>query len=182
MLLGLMIKDLLQFFRHWRIFFLYCALIYLSLPVGPAIWKLIERSFGGAGKDFPAMLLGLAFAAIIIRFLLLRKKYVAQGLFIIIVAFFIFYKIADNMEFTSEKMHLIEYAILAVVIYSRINKNQPVTKLHFKILIIGFIVGSIDEFLQRFIPGRACDIRDVFLNSASVSLAQMVIYSLEHLC
>ncbi|GEM_PF-3271490 len=182
MLLGLTIKDLFQFLKHWRVFFLYCCLIYVSLPIGPEIWKAMEHSFGGAGKDLPAMLLGLSFTAVIIRFLSLRKKYVVQGFFIIIVAFFLFYRIADNIEFSSEKMHLIEYAILAIVIYSRIDKDQSVTTLHFKILIIGFIVGSIDEYLQRFIPGRVCDIRDVLLNSASVSLAQMVIYSLEHLC
>ena len=178
----LMVKDLLALLKHWRLLLLYCALIYIGLPAGPDIWKALGRLLGPSAKGLPVLILCLVFAATILRFLLLKKKYKIQGFLIIIFAFLIFLKIAANIDSPSEKIHLVEYALLAFVIYSRINKNQPASALHFKILIIGFIVGAVDELLQKFIPGRVCDFRDVLLNTASVSLAQMVIYSLEHLC
>lgn len=182
MLIRLIIGDFFRFIRHWRLFFLYCLLIYVSLPEGPKIWAAFEHFLGAFGKNLPYTIISLAFIGAILRFLMLNKQYLIQGLFMIVLVFSISFLILRNLEYPAERMHLIEYMLLAIIIYSRMNKDQPIMALHFKILAIGFIVGALDEGIQYFIPGRVCDFRDVILNAASVSLGQMLLYAVEHLC
>ncbi len=179
--MSLKLEKIKLFIRRWSLFFLYCSAIYISLPFAPKLWENIVKSLGEGGENFPYFLGGFIFINVIFAFLLLKKRYVFRGLFIICFVFYVGFIIMRNLEFLAEKIHLLEYGILAFIIYRSLNKQQSKESIHFKILLIGFTVGAIDELIQRFIPSRVFDIRDIFLNAASVSLGQMLLYSLKHL-
>jgi hypothetical protein len=181
MILNVLFRDLLRLIKHWWLFCIYCCLIYISLPFAPGLWEKVIAHLGQTGRDLPYIIIKITAVMIIIRFLVLNKKHIFTGLALIIFTFYMFFLITQRLEFLAEKMHLIEYGILALVIYWSINKHQSRISIHFKILTIGFIAGSIDEIIQYFLPNRVGDIRDVLLNTASVVLGQLLIYSLTDL-
>lgn len=78
-------------------------------------------------------------------------------------------------DFLVKKMaHLIEYAILAVLLYraminSNINKNKSII---FS-LILASIYGLTDEFHQSFTPGREPRIRDVIIDTIGAGIGSI---------
>ncbi|MEW6008663.1 MAG: VanZ family protein [Candidatus Omnitrophota bacterium] len=178
---NLKLEIIRVFIGRWSLFFIYCAFIYISLPFAPKFWEVILKAFGEGARDFPYLVGFLIFINIIFMFLLLKKRKPFKGLLLICLVFFAGFIIMRNLEFLAERMHLLEYIILPFIIFKSINRQQSKESMHFKILLIGFIVGAIDEIIQRFIPGRVFDIKDIFLNAASVSLGQVLLYTLKHL-
>ena len=57
--------------------------------------------------------------------------------------------------------HFVEYFVLAYLIH-RVEKNNKIT------FIIAFIYGVLDEFHQLFVPGRICDIFDLFVDTLGI--------------
>jgi len=167
------------FFRRWRLFFLYCAFIYLSLPVAPGLWRKFEAGFGNFAAALPFIILSLSGAIILFKFSLLRKRRRSLGICIICAVFSISFVILRNLEIQAERIHLIEYIILAAIIYRSLEKNQKRSAIYFKILTIGLVVGFLDEIIQYFLPNRVFDWRDCFLNGAGVFLGEILVYNMK---
>lgn len=67
--------------------------------------------------------------------------------------------------------HVVEYAILAVLLYrAMINSEVNKKKAFFISIIIAGLYGLTDEFHQSFTPGREPKIRDVFIDTIGGSL------------
>ncbi len=170
-----------QFFRRWRIFFIYCAFIYLSLPFAPGFWLKIKHAWPRLAENIPLAILIVAAVVIVFKFLSLKKRYKAVGLFIIIVIFSVIFTILPRIEIIAERIHIIEYIILSAIIYHALKKEQGRGQLYFKILIIGFFVGLLDEGIQYILPNRFFDSRDILLNAVAVVLGQGLVYSFKDL-
>ena len=67
-----------------------------------------------------------------------------------------------------ERVHFIEYGIVAVLFYRVWRKAGDVSTLVLP-LLCGFIVGTLDEWLQWFIPYRVGEMHDVFLNLTALA-------------
>jgi hypothetical protein len=50
---------------------------------------------------------------------------------------------------------------------------------HIAAILIGILVGTVDEFIQWLIPGRFWDFRDIVLNGGAVTLVQLAIWQLD---
>ena len=68
---------------------------------------------------------------------------------------------------TVERFHFVEYGLVALLFYRAF---RPAADLSLILLpvVAGLIVGTFEEWLQWFIPGRVGDMRDVFLNLAAI--------------
>ena len=62
-----------------------------------------------------------------------------------------------------ERVHFIEYGMIAVLFYRVWRKAGNLSTIVLP-LLCGFIVGTLDEWLQWFIPYRVGEMHDVFLN------------------
>ena len=77
----------------------------------------------------------------------------------------------ENINFAVRKTaHMIEYAILGILLAIAMNnKRKPVA------LAIGILYACTDEFHQLFVAGRSGQIRDVMIDSAGVLLGVFMI-------
>ena len=92
--------------------------------------------------------------------------------------------------------HVVEFFALSLVltvaalILFPFNFENPFTKkliIYFLPIIISTLVAFIDEFIQLFSPGRACDIMDVLVDFSGAALANLItmgivfiIYAVKH--
>jgi VanZ family protein len=67
-----------------------------------------------------------------------------------------------------ERVHFVEYGLIGFLFY-RAFKSAGDPAIVLLPLLAGFVVGTLDEFLQWFIPGRVGEAHDVFLNLASIA-------------
>ncbi len=67
-----------------------------------------------------------------------------------------------------ERVHFVEYGIIALLFY-RAWRPRGDLSMFVLPLLAGIAVGTLEEWLQWFIPGRVGDIRDVFLNCVALA-------------
>lgn len=67
-----------------------------------------------------------------------------------------------------ERFHFVEYGALAVL-YHRVWRDRADASSVALPLLAGILVGTADEFLQWFVPGRVGEMRDVALNGAALA-------------
>ncbi len=68
---------------------------------------------------------------------------------------------------TVERFHFVEYGLVALLFYRAFRPAGDPSMIVLPI-VAGLIVGTCEEWLQWFIPGRVGDMRDVFLNLAAI--------------
>lgn len=75
----------------------------------------------------------------------------------------------------AERSHVIEYSVLAILIYNALKERQKngitIRALPFAAMIITFIIGVLDECLQLVIPNRHFDFADILFNGMVIVLA-----------
>ena len=67
----------------------------------------------------------------------------------------------------AERFHFIEYGLIAVLFYKAWRPAADVSVL-LGPLLAGFIVGTLEEWVQWVVPGRVGEMRDVLLNLVAV--------------
>ncbi len=72
--------------------------------------------------------------------------------------------------------HFTEYFILSWLLLRGIRAGRPETHLKWALLVIILAAGyaSLDEFHQRFVPGRTAAVSDVFLDTTGGATAQVI--------
>ncbi len=75
----------------------------------------------------------------------------------------------------AERSHLIEYSVLAVFIYRAVGERMKADKNRLRPALIALgltlLLGTLDEVLQLFLPGRVFDPVDIFFNGMAALLA-----------
>lgn len=98
-----------------------------------------------------------------------RNMTVSRGLalsaVLLVYAFFYF-----NMRFPVEWIHLINFAILAILLKKAFECSSGTPHVYKKAAALTVFFGSVDELLQKFIPGRFADWHDVGLCIAGALL------------
>jgi VanZ family protein len=76
-----------------------------------------------------------------------------------------------------ERVHFVEYGLVAFLFYQA---YRPAGDLSIIVLplLISFMVGTLDEWLQWFIPYRVGEAHDVFLNLAAIGCGLMFAFAL----
>lgn len=84
-------------------------------------------------------------------------------------------------EFIARKLaHIIEYAILAILIYGVFTATGSVTKKHLAwVLVFSIVFATIDEYHQTFVPGRSGVMTDVLVDTIGAIMGLKIIRSWE---
>jgi hypothetical protein len=156
----------------------FTSLIYLSIP--------FARDIEGFLRDLKMLRAGVYSALFIfisaVAFLVFR--YIGFRLFnIIIVAVFIaiYLLIIKQYSIMVEKIHFIEYGLLAFIVYLSLKTAIPGLALYPISFIIVTAIGWGDELIQYFLPGRVYDKRDIFINALSGALILILLFIVDRI-
>jgi VanZ family protein len=77
-----------------------------------------------------------------------------------------------------EAVHFVEYGMLGVLLYRALAEHIPDATVYVAAVLVGLLVGTVDEIIQWLVPGRFWDLRDIVLNGGAVALVQIAVWRL----
>jgi VanZ family protein len=161
----------------WAGVLVYVILLYSFLGAAPDIWKSIDSFLGGGGV--PAIyLVGALSVFLLLWYMIFVKKDRSFNSYFRFFLFMWCYFVLFNLAvYPAEKMHVIEYTLLSILIYKafKVDINPYSLTLYLYGGFIAFLVGVGDEFIQRVLPNRVFDARDIAINIASSALGFLII-------
>lgn len=75
-----------------------------------------------------------------------------------------------------EAVHFLEYGLLGLLLFRALRSHIDDISIYLTAILIGGLVGIIDEVLQWMIPRRIWDVRDIGINALSCGLSQIAIW------
>lgn len=149
------------------------AMVVLSAPFIRDIRDFIKTTFPGDYVTIVVVAVAVAVmaavAAAIVRIRDRRAaRYGALAAALTLAVSYALWNAQGNLEVDAvERFHFVEYGFLTFLYYRAFRPLGDLSVLVLPILA-GLIVGTCEEWLQWFIPGRIGDMRDVFLNAAAI--------------
>ena len=158
--------------------FIACAVSALIVLASPFMGRLQSLLRSSVSTRVYVLLLGGAViasiaAAIVVAFIRNRgnrtRRVAAMGAAIGLgLAYTTAMSTGDPTIDAVERVHFIEFGLIAVLFYRVWRRVGDLSTLILP-LLCGFIVGTLDEWLQWFIPYRVGEMHDVFLNLAALA-------------
>jgi hypothetical protein len=78
-----------------------------------------------------------------------------------------------------EAIHLLQFGLLAVLLYRAMRPAEPDVAILVAAVLLGSLVGTVDEIIQWIVPARFWDLRDVAVNSGACVLAAAALWRLD---
>lgn len=78
-----------------------------------------------------------------------------------------------------EAIHLLQFGILAVLLYRAMRPAGPDLAILAAAVLLGALVGTVDEIIQWIVPARFWDLRDVAVNAGACALAAAALWRLD---
>jgi len=78
-----------------------------------------------------------------------------------------------------EAIHLLEYGVLAVLVYRALRPPEPDLAILAAVVILGTLVGTVDEIIQWIIPERYWGLRDIVVNGGACALTAAALWRLD---
>ena len=162
--------------RAWIYVGLMMICILLTLPTTPILWKWAIGFIGKGVNDVGYLLFLLLFAGI--GFYAGRKFSGTNKKALLMLsgfAFVYFYLLKYQCKFPAERLHLVEYGLLAYLLYRALRLDFSSGKAY----IIGFLIASgfgfLDELIQYFLPNRVFEARDAMTNVLAAGLGLLAL-------
>ncbi len=155
----------------------YVGLIYATLPVMPRVTIFLLRTYGQRSVRIFTDSLVVSSLVLAVSFLYSRFKrknfmaYIGLAAIIAIYAFILAY----STPIIQEKMHLIEYGFLSYLALRLFRDVRPRNAKYICVVLVVVTVGYFDEFIQKFIPNRVSELRDVYMNILSGLMALVLL-------
>jgi VanZ family protein len=160
------------------------ALLVLGAPfVGQATAMLRDVARGNYATVLAAIVLGAGGLAIGMALFRIRERragrygWLAAAVGIAVGYAFVSRSGVPDVD-AAERFHFIEYGLVAILFYKAWRPSNDAAVLVMPVLA-GFIVGSLEEWLQWFVPGRVGEARDVLLNLVAVACGVMFCLGLD---
>ena len=163
--------------RAWGALGIYVALIYGLLPFGPRIGLAVVATAGGAWLLGPglAVLAGVGALAVLVRLRHRQAPPWAYGALGVVAA-------AYGLTFPwlraqhLERTHLPEYGVAAWLAWRAVAASMPgAVPGYVAAAALGAAIGYGDELLQKIVPGRVYDPRDIAMNALGAVLGAVVL-------
>ncbi|MDP3804711.1 MAG: VanZ family protein [Candidatus Omnitrophota bacterium] len=154
--------------KDWVFLAAYVALIYGTLSIAPNFSKLLSRLLGNDyGLAVNIFVISVVIAAPALFLSKIKTRPLSFYTKLAAVFFLYLFIILRWTEIPAEKIHLVEYGFLSCLVLkvTRGARSHGARYLY-TILIVGAI-GCGDELIQKCLPNRVCDLKDMALNFIS---------------
>ena len=161
----------------WTVISAYVLLVYATLSVVSVMWEQIDGLLGGRGPLVVMLLVLLAAILVLVHMVFVKKEKEAKGYLLFLLFLWVYLALWKIANLPAEKMHLIEYCLLAIMVYNalKIDINPYEWRLYIFGGVFCILIAFIDEIIQGILPNRVFDFRDIFVNVMSSLTALMVI-------
>ena len=78
-----------------------------------------------------------------------------------------------------EAIHLLEYGVLAALLYRAMRPAEPDLAVLAAVVLVGTLIGTVDEIIQWITPERFWGLRDIVVNSGACALAVAGLWRLD---
>ncbi len=157
------------------------ALLYASIPlVRPVQQRLLGAL--GSGWIIVVVLVAVAVALGAAVFLVRRSPRPTTPfdlVWLVAVAAFAAATAWQLRGRPEEAVHLLQFGVLAVLLYRALRPATPDVAILAAVVLLGALVGTVDEIIQWIVPGRIWDLRDVAVNAGACALATAVLWRLD---
>jgi VanZ family protein len=161
----------------WSGVLLYLVFIYATLGYAPVLWDALNEITGGSGLAI-VYAAGISVVVAILLYTVFFKKEKSPAKYLLLlISFYIFFILNKLATFPAEKIHLLEYGMLSVLLYNalKVDMDRYDVRLYIWGSAICLLAGLIDEIIQLVLPDRFFDWKDVFINAASGITAFVII-------
>lgn len=86
-----------------------------------------------------------------------------QRKMILAAAAFFYCAFYFTLSYAPEKLHILNFSVMGIIFYKFLSPHMRIKRAVIKSLLFTILVGSIDEFQQKWIIGRSSTVHDVFL-------------------
>lgn len=164
--------------RLWLWALVVVAAIYATLSVTPTLARLLrDRDLISNGFWLGMLLLGVG---ILVLALKVRPGGLEIGVALGVIGAYLI--VLMRMTVPEERSHMIEYSIVAALIYEALKERKRngrhVPKPALLAILITVLVGFVDECIQIFLPNRVFDLFDIFFNTLAATMAVTAIAAL----
>ena len=163
--------------RDWLVFTAGVAAIFSTVGVVRRIQFAIAREgYGDFLAGGPAVLIALLLAAGLGWLVLVKKdRRPLTFLFLSNVAIAYFLAVSTLADVPVERIHLIEYGVLALLAVRATRHHFDGWLAYGVAMSLVFDAGFLDEVIQKFIPDRVYDPRDVMTNAVAGLLGLLAV-------
>lgn len=153
------------------------GLILFSIPLVRHGTDYVNATFGRAAFSYGVSLLLIIAASVTLTYLIRRGGMTATRFLSLgaITAFVVFLTFGLPSDSTAEAIHFLEYGILSLLIYRAVAHRVHDISIYPSVILIGTLLGTIEEAVQWLVPGRVFDLRDITMNFTAVALLQLAI-------
>lgn len=75
-----------------------------------------------------------------------------------------------------ETVHFVQYGVLSALLFAACRYRMPDPLVHLGVVLLGTVLGTVDEIIQWVTPRRVFGFRDVFINGGSVAIVQAFLF------
>ncbi len=164
----------------WIFVLFWVLIIYTTIPFARSIQRYVVESFDR--QLFTAFVLtSVAVATVLMVVYVIRLyrttpskawKQIAWLFGISVIWVFFTLMLKTNPE---ETLHLVQYGVLGLLLFRALSHRVKDTSIYLSALLLGAIIGTMDEVIQWITPERFWDFRDVWINTISGGLMQLMI-------
>ena len=161
----------------WAAIFLYVSFIYATLGTGPVIWNWLSSFSGDKNTLVLYSIYSATGAAFLFYIIFVKKEKSILNYLFLILLFYIYYSILEYAQYPREKIHIGEYSLLGIMVYNamKIEFDRFNPKLYLYAALICMVIGAVDEVIQKILPNRVFDWRDIFMNGVSSVLVLLAV-------
>ncbi len=142
------------------------ALIYVSLPVMPSVWRALSRRAPQAPVAGFWLLALVAVGAVWVTVWVKRGERRPIPLGVLAVTTGLFAWGISSPTYPAERFHFLEYGLLGILILRASVRTVPdrwATTFGRAALVL-LTIGVVDEIIQFALPNRVFDLRDIWFN------------------
>jgi len=161
--------------RAWAYVGIMMVFILLSLPLTPILWGQAVEKFGDRVNAVGYVVL-LSLAGGFFVSMVRRRRELGILRFFLLAGLVVIYGclLKYQCRFPAERLHLMEYGLLAYLSYSALRLHVP----RMPAYVLGFLISSafgfLDEVIQYVLPNRVFEYRDVMTNVIASGLGLLV--------
>lgn len=165
-----------QRLRAWICVSAMMSCILLSLPFTPILWRIGADNVGprfNAVGYVVLLLLAAGFAVYMIRH---RPEFGFFRFLLLAALLFVYgYLLKYHCKFPAERLHLIEYGLLAYLLYRALWLDLPRAPAYVLGFLISSAFGFLDEVIQHILPNRVFELRDIATNVIASALGLLAV-------